>query len=74
MLVKKTKKEDSKKFLNSISSLNKLRYYVAIIFLLSTLSIILIVTSIVVIGAVLVILSYLMVFVLMIKLFMIKQI
>ena len=73
-----TKKEKKTRFLEikSFSNLNtlmKLRLIVTVIFLLSTLSILLIFANNWVISAILILISYLMVFVLMIKLLVIKK-
>ena len=73
-----TKKEKKTRFLEikSFSNLNtlmKLRLIVTVIFLLSTLSILLIFANNWVIPAILILISYLMVFVLMIKLLTIKK-
>jgi len=73
-----TKKEKKRKFLEikSFSNLNtlmKLRLIVTVIFLLSTLSILLVFIADFVIAVFLILISYLMVFVLMIKLLVIKK-
>ena len=57
----------------NLNTLNKLRLFVTSIFLLSTLSILLIFANNWVISAILILISYLMVFVLMIKLLLIKK-
>ena len=72
----KKKKEIKLLEINSFANLNtlmKLRLTVTVIFLLSTLSILLIFANNWVISAILILISYLMVFVLMIKLLVIKK-
>jgi len=58
--------------LNGMSVLKKLQIIVSLIFILSTLAIVLIVTNFV-FAAILILISYLMVFILMVKLLMTKK-
>ena len=67
-------KRSTDKLFGEIPSLVKLRYMVTLIFLLSTISFILVFVTEFFVPASLILISYILVFVLMVKLFMIKKI
>ncbi len=73
----KIKLEENKIFnllyFNNLNALNKLRLIIGLIFLLMTLSIILVLVTVSWIPIVLILISYLLVLVLTIKLFLIKK-
>jgi hypothetical protein len=60
-------------YFNNLNALNKLRLIIGLIFLLMTLSIILVLVTVSWIPIVLILISYLLVLVLTIKLFLIKK-
>ena len=66
-------KRSTEKLFGEITPLTKLRYMVTLIFLLSTISFILVLITEFFIPATIMIIAYILVFVLMVKLFMIKK-
>lgn len=72
-MARKTAKRFDSNILGNLSSLNKLRIFVGLIFILSTLSIVLIISDNFPIGAALALLGYLLLIILVIKLLLLKN-